>query len=210
MKNKIDQIGKTFRNLFSNKSAITNSRLRKGCNAESVKESRTTKGIHPNPAENVNLRTLMIEAKTRNWPRKVTRNFARVTSYYAELRTASTDNKEEVKMSDETYVREFIEAGGIQTTCKVIVRIGNVDSTKRRPIELVMNSEEGKDKIMKNLKNLKDNNAFHGLSFTDDYTMIERQLIKEYADRGKEKIIVSRLTRNNHGRSEETQKTGYV
>ena len=85
-------------------------------------------------------------------------------------------------MIDETFVTKFIDAVGIQATFKVIVRIGKADHTKRRPIKLVMNSEEDKNKIMENLKNLKDNNTFHGLTITDDYTIAERQLIKEYSD----------------------------
>ena len=51
-------------------------------------------------------------------------------------------------MIDKTYVIDFLDAVGIQTICIVIVTIRKVNPTKRRPIKLVMNSEEDKNKIV--------------------------------------------------------------
>ena len=39
---------------------------------------------------------------------------------------------------------------------------------------------------MNNLKNLKGNDMYTGISITDDYTVSERMMIKEYANRAKE------------------------
>ena len=39
---------------------------------------------------------------------------------------------------------------------------------------------------MNNLRNLKGNAMYTGISMTDDYTMSERTMIKEYANRAKE------------------------
>ena len=58
---------------------------------------------------------------------------------------------------------------------------------KRRPLKLSLNTEEDKNKIMDNLRNLKDNESYYGLSVTHDYTMAERQLIKEKANEAKAK-----------------------
>ena len=49
-----------------------------------------------------------------------------------------------------------------------------------------MNNEEEKNNIMANLRNLKDQVAFKGLSVTDDYTIAERRMIKEWTDKVKE------------------------
>ena len=49
-----------------------------------------------------------------------------------------------------------------------------------------MNSEEDKMKVQHNLRNLKDNENFKRLSVTDDYTVAERQLLKEYSLKAKE------------------------
>ena len=42
------------------------------------------------------------------------------------------------------------------------------------------------DKIMGNLRNWKDQAKFRGLSITDDDTMTERQLIKQWSQKAKE------------------------
>ena len=39
---------------------------------------------------------------------------------------------------------------------------------------------------MENLKELKGQESFRGISLTDDYTITERHLIKEYSDKAKE------------------------
>ena len=69
------------------------------------------------------------------------------------------------------------------TACKSIFRIGKEVPNKRRPIKLVMKSEEDENKIMDNLKCLKDQETFKGLSVTDDYTIIERELIRKWTEK---------------------------
>ena len=48
-----------------------------------------------------------------------------------------------------------------------------------------MKSETDKNKIMDNLKCLKDQETFIGLSVTDDYTISGRDLIKEWTEKAK-------------------------
>ena len=40
---------------------------------------------------------------------------------------------------------------------------------------------------MSNLRNLKDKKMYNGISITDDYTVTERKMIKEYTIKAKEK-----------------------
>ena len=54
-------------------------------------------------------------------------------------------------------------------------------------IKVVMNKENDKNMIMNNLINLKDQECFRGMSVTADYTVAERQMIKELADKAKER-----------------------
>ena len=68
-----------------------------------------------------------------------------------------------------------------------MVRLRKRDPGKKRPIKLVMNSEEEKNEIMINLRKLKDVDSFRGLSVTHDYTLAERQQIKEFSQQAKEK-----------------------
>ena len=45
-----------------------------------------------------------------------------------------------------------------------------------------MNSEDDKEKIINNLRNLKGNTLFKGISITADYTYSERQLIRNFRE----------------------------
>ena len=53
----------------------------------------------------------------------------------------------------------------------------------KRPIKLIMNSEEDKEKVLNNLRHLKGKTLYKSISITADYTYSERQLIKDYRER---------------------------
>ena len=71
---------------------------------------------------------------------------------------------------------------------KSITRLGKVDNenTKKMPIKVVMKSEESKIVIISNLRKLKGKEEFNGLSITEDYTIKERELIRQYIGKAKE------------------------
>ena len=69
---------------------------------------------------------------------------------------------------------------------KSIKRIGKVDN-KKKPIMLTFHTEQEKEKIMMNLRNLKGNDYFKGISVTDDYTVYERQIMNEFRKTANEK-----------------------
>ena len=112
-------------------------------------------------------------------------------------KTESTD-----KDSDDQFITSLIKDLSIgNTPVKSITRLGKHNSFnkveinepgkqlwvgKRRPIKIVFNTENDKEKVMNNLRNLKGNAMYTGISITDDYTMSERTMIKEYANRAKE------------------------
>ena len=64
---------------------------------------------------------------------------------------------------------------------------GGNGSTLKRPIKLTMNSEEDKDKVLNNLKALKDKPLYKRISITADYTYSERQLVRDYRERANQK-----------------------
>ena len=64
---------------------------------------------------------------------------------------------------------------------------GGNESTLKRPIKLTMNSEEDKDKVLNNLKALKDKPLYKRISITADYTYSERQLVRDYRERANQK-----------------------
>ena len=65
-------------------------------------------------------------------------------------------------------------------------RIGISNEGRARPIKLVFNNEDDKQKVYNNLKNPKGNASYKGISIKEDYTFNERLLIKEFADQAKE------------------------
>ena len=87
--------------------------------------------------------------------------------------TTIGDN-DQAKHRDEEYVTKFIEALRLRTEYKSVYRLGKIDVSRdqsKRPIRVMMQSEEYKDRIMANLKELKGKEQYKGISVTDDYTI---------------------------------------
>ena len=94
------------------------------------------------------------------------------------------ENKNNV--SDASFVKKFMEELRGKYLIKSIKRIGKVDN-KKKPIMLTFHTEQEKEKIMMNLRNLKGNDYFKGISVTDDYTVYERQIMNEFRKTANEK-----------------------
>ena len=63
-------------------------------------------------------------------------------------------------------------------------RIGQENGPNlKRPIKIVMNSEEEKEKILNNLRHLKGKELYKGIGITADYTYSERQLINSFREK---------------------------
>ena len=50
---------------------------------------------------------------------------------------------------------------------------------------VIFQTEEDKEKIMNNLRNLKDNENYNGVSVTEDYTLKDRETIREWKEKAK-------------------------
>ena len=99
------------------------------------------------------------------------------------------ENNTEGENSDKTYVTSFMETIGLQIIPKQIVRLGKVNDNSKRPLKLVMNNRDDKENVMKRLGNLKGNDTYRSISVRDDYTLEERELIKEWVTKANEKNI---------------------
>ena len=65
-------------------------------------------------------------------------------------------------------------------------RIGKAVPNRNRPIKVIMSCEEDKEMIMKNLKKLQNaNEEFKTIRVTDDHTIEEREVIKEWVQKAK-------------------------
>ena len=107
--------------------------------------------------------------------------------------------KNEVTPEQDTeYINTMIkdlQIGAVNV--KQIDRIGQQDNTKKRPIKMMFNNEEDKEKVLINLRNLKDNLIYKGISITQDFTYSERILIKEFNQQAKAKNTQEELNKSN-------------
>ena len=88
---------------------------------------------------------------------------------------------------DAAFVAELINNVGADSHVKFMTRIGEKSSNKNRPIKVVLGSAHERYLLMKNLANLKGKSTYKGISITEDFTVFERGLIKEWANKAKER-----------------------
>ena len=68
---------------------------------------------------------------------------------------------------DEAFAKNLFKDLQVETiTIQQIERIGQNSDLQRRPIKLVLKSEEDKKRVFDNLKHLKDKNPYKGISVT--------------------------------------------
>ena len=100
---------------------------------------------------------------------------------------SSSDNKDDAIKSDDIYINNFIAALKVTSTAKSASRIGLPAQGKNRPMKVVINIEEERNRILSNLRYLKDIPEYKTISVTEDYTITERRMIKDWSDKSKEK-----------------------
>ena len=92
------------------------------------------------------------------------------------------------KEYDETFVHSLLGIIGITSRSKQIIRLGKPIADKARPVKLVMNNSTDKDSIMSRLGNLKNaEEIYRKVSIRDDYTIEEREIIKESVKKAAQK-----------------------
>ena len=97
---------------------------------------------------------------------------------------------DEIKKEDNGFVKSILDKLGIPTAPASVARLGKANERKRRPIKLVMKCKEDKIKVLKNLNKLKGTEDELGkISITDDYTETEREEIKHWVMKAKEKTV---------------------
>ena len=90
--------------------------------------------------------------------------------------------------TDNLFVNELLRKIEVEATPVKITRLGKTQPNKNRPLKVQLSNEQEKEKVMMRLSNLKDaEERFKKISITDDYTLEERQEIKSWVDKAKEK-----------------------
>ena len=94
--------------------------------------------------------------------------------------------KEENGDDDKLFVQNLnkqISVGSVKIN--QIMRVGEIKANKIRPLKVVLSSPDEKNKVLYSMKNLKGNELYKGISVTDDYTINEREMIREFVKKAK-------------------------
>ena len=85
---------------------------------------------------------------------------------------SSSDNKDD---AIRYLYKQLYGSTKVNSTVKSVLRIGLPAQDKNRPTQVVMNTEEDKNRILSNLRNLKGIPECKTISVTEDYTITERR-----------------------------------
>ena len=132
-----------------------------------------------NPAETRDLRSIMREERNEELAEQSEKRRRVYNIVMHGVNEAVGVGKEDGQKHDELFVNTFIDTIKVAAKFKSVLRLGKPDPIKKRPIMVIFHSEQEKEKIMRNLGNLKDNEKYKGVSITEDYTLKDRETIKE-------------------------------
>ena len=195
MNKRIDLIGQTLKESLLKEVQSNNIQFENKFN-EMMTQNRTyaesLKNIQPSaepatiPTVVTNLRTIIEETRNEDLAEENEKKIRACNIIIHGVSESSSTENDEAKKHDVDFVTNLNEAISITTeTPKNIIRLGKADQGKKRPIKVVLNSEYDKNNIMANLRKLKDQELYKRVSITDDYTIKERQMIKEKAAEAK-------------------------
>ena len=106
----------------------------------------------------------------------------------------------------ENFIKAFLDAIEVDVAPKQIIRIGSKSADKKRPVKVILNNADDKEKIMSNLRKLKDaDDNIRGISVREDYTQEERKLIQAMHEEEKRKNEADNVT---HWKVRGTPKNG--
>ena len=97
------------------------------------------------------------------------------------------DTNEEVEGNDATYIKDILKKLNVQEEPESITRLGKPNESKRRVMKICMKTKEAKVNVMSNLGFLKGTEEVFGkISVTEDYTVSEREKLREFSAKAKE------------------------
>ena len=137
--------------------------------------------------EVVNLETIMRETKNNELIQEKERE-KRAANLIIYGINETSDEQKLLKEQDTNFINSFLDTIGITSRPKQIIRLGNANEKKQRPIKLVMDNLSDKESIMSRLSNLKNAEPiYRSVSVRDDYTIEERELVREWVKKAEDK-----------------------
>ena len=98
------------------------------------------------------------------------------------------NNNDEIKVNDTEYIAQILTKIGVKSKPESIARLGKPNETNKRTMKIVMKTKQDKERVMANLKKLKDTEEEYGkIRITDDYTNTEREQIRMWVKKAEEK-----------------------
>ena len=140
------------------------------------------KVANTNNPTNTNFRNIVVAAKNEELIEEKDKRM-RENNIIIHGKCESENNED----NDKQFVNDMIKdisVGAITT--KSITRLGKSEHGKNRPIKVVFNNNEEKSKVMSNLRFMKGKELYNRISITDDYTMSERKMVKDYVEMAKQ------------------------
>ena len=189
MNKKIDDIGKSLRETLLKEVQNSNTKIENKLNevtktyAESLlQNAQPSSDQASTPTIATDFRTIMEVTRNEDLAEENEKKLRVCNLIIHGVNESTSNDNTEVKKHDVAFVSNLIETVRVTIAApKTIIRIGKFDPNKRRPIKVVLNSEDDKNRIMAGLTNLRDQEMYKGISITEDYTLKERQMIKEKA-----------------------------
>ena len=154
--------------------------------AESVQNTSQEKNQTPNWTY-IDFRAIMEEAKNAEIVEEKENKLSSKNLNIHGVEESSIDNKDDAIKSDDIYINNFIAALKVTSAVKSASRIRLPAQDKNRTIKVAMNTEKERNRILSNLRNLKDVPEYKTISVTEDYTINERRMMKVWSDKAKEK-----------------------
>ena len=98
------------------------------------------------------------------------------------------ENNDEMKTRDTNYVNDILAKLGLTCQPKSITRLGEPNEARKRPLKILMKTIDDKTKVMSCLNRLKGTETQFGrISIREDYTTSEREEIKMWVQKAKDK-----------------------
>ena len=180
IKTKIDEKMEEMSNKFEALAQIPD-KINKNC--ETFKDALTKNLPLTNPTND--FKAVMIESRNEQLAQA---QQIKLRSKNIIIHGVKEDAEEKQDEADKDFVNNLLTILRLEVMPEQIVRLGKKVIDKDRPLRIKMKDERVRDTIMSRLTYLKDaEEKFSKISVTYDYTVEERQLIKTWVDKAKEK-----------------------
>ena len=143
-----------------------------------------------------NLRTIIMATKNEERTEEADRNRRATNLIVYGVNESNVDSEEEDVKFAKGLVKD-LQIGIVDI--KSVERIGHQTTNlqKIRPLKLVFKTVDEQQKVLNNLRNLRGNDEYKKVSIKEDYTVNERDLIKEYVNQAKAQNAIEEANNTN-------------